>query len=338
MNTTLSIRQRFDNFSKRIKPTEEHFKEATRQADYMIERLHGIVSDDHCYELSKVLKAGSNAKHTSLLKTDENAFDIDLGAYYNGEGAKKHDLDRLLTFTHKCLREIYPQKDKNDFIILKSAVRVIFNSGIQLWVDVAPIVADPDLKVDNGGWIPRSDGEWRLTSVTAHNDFIATRTAASKKRAGPVHFNRLVRMVKWWNNLQGGLTQPSIFCELLAAAAVEAMGGVTPEWQTTLRGVFEYIVRNRFATPIIFDDYYVARNVQVPGDTVVILDSVNATNNITANWTKSTREAYVAIAEEALDAALQARSAELDDELDDAVELWSEIFGEKFLELSEPAK
>ena len=191
----MSIKQRFEKFTTSIRPSDDHISEANRQTKFMIDNLTNKVSSDDAYTLEKVLKAGSNAKFTSLLKTVDNSFDVDLGAYYSGEGATKEELDTLLQFTHDKLVEIYPQKDKKDFTILKSAVNVSFKSGIKLSVDVAPIVKDDSLGITNGGWIPRPDA-WRLTSVTAHNDFVKNRTVKSRKVSGPVQFNRLVRMVE----------------------------------------------------------------------------------------------------------------------------------------------
>ena len=48
----------------------------------MVEKLKDKVSADGSFTLRKVLKAGSNAKFTSLRRTAENVFDVDLGAYY----------------------------------------------------------------------------------------------------------------------------------------------------------------------------------------------------------------------------------------------------------------
>src|SRR5262249_5062851 len=175
MRTIMSIKARFEKFTKEIKPTPEHLEEANRQTDYMIERLKNKVGADGTFELEKVLKAGSNAKFTSLRKTEENLFDVDLGAYYSGKGATKERLDTLIQFTRDQLREIYPTKKDEGFEKLKSAVRVKFRSGIKLNVDMAPIIRDDSLDVENGGWIPRPDG-WRLTSVTAHNRFVQKRT------------------------------------------------------------------------------------------------------------------------------------------------------------------
>jgi hypothetical protein len=329
----MSIKGRFDRFTTAIRPTDEHIEEANRQTKWMIDRLHDKVSNDGSFTLEKVLRAGSNAKFTSLLRTEENVFDVDLGAYYSGEGATKEKLDTLLDFTLEKLIDIYHQKDRDDFKKLHSAVRVKFKSGIKLWVDVAPIIKNDSLGITNGGHIPRDDG-WRLTSVTGHNDFVARRTADSKKVSGPVRFNRLVRMVKWWNNLQGPLVQPSIFCELITAAAVRD-SGVTTEWQTSIRQVFTFLRKRGLLEPIVFDDYYDPKKVTLASGTVVVLDSVNPMNNVTSMWTKQTREDFLDRIEEAYDASTAAWSAERDGDEDEAVEHWCRVFGDDFRTLSE---
>ena len=330
----MTIKARFEKFTKEIKPTPDHIGEANRQTDYMISQLKNKISADGSFKLEKVLKAGSNAKFTSLRRTEENVFDVDLGAYYSGEGATKQDLNKLIQFTRDQLRAIYPQKVDEDFEQLKSAARVKFRSGIKLNVDVAPIIRDDSLDVENGGWIPRPDG-WRLTSVTGHNKFVQKRTGESNKISGPVKFNRLVRMVKWWNNLQGDLAQPSIFCELAAAKAFEECG-VTGEWQTSLRHVFNCFRKHQFLEPIVFSDYYDASKVKLPGDKVIVMDSVNQENNVTGFWSEATRTDYVDRIQDAYDAMMEARSAELDGDEEAAVEAWCQVFGEAFRTLSEP--
>lgn len=330
----MTIKTRFDKFTREIKPTPEHIEEANRQTDYMVNQLKNKVATDESFKLEKILKAGSNAKFTSLRRTDENLFDVDLGAYFSGEGATKAQLSTLIKFTRDQLRLIYPQKEEEDFTILKSAARVKFRSGIKLNVDVAPIIRDASIDVDNAGWIPRPDG-WRLTSVTAHNKFVQTRTGESNKISGPVKFNRLVRMIKWWNNLQGDLTQPSIFCELIAAEAF-AECGVTGEWQTSLRHVFNCFRKHQFLDAIVFSDYYIAEDVTLPSDTVIVMDSVNPENNVTASWTDTIRDQYLDRIQEAYDAMMEARSAELDGDEDAAVDAWCQVFGEAFRTLSDP--
>lgn len=332
----MSIKDRFDRFTRQIRPTDNHIEEANRQTDFMVKQLCNKVSEDKTFTLEKVLKAGSNAKFTSLRKTEENLFDIDLGAYFSGEGATKKQLNKLLQFTLDQLRSIYPTKKKGDFELLNSAVRVKFVSGIKLWVDVAPIIHDTSLKIENGGWIPRADG-WRLTSVTCHNQFVTTRTARSKNVPGPVRFNRLVRMVKWWNNLQEELTQPSIFCDCIAAAAYEEMG-LTTEWQSSLVGAFRFMLKYRFRSPIVFNDYYDASKIKLPNDPVIVIDSVNPSNNITASWTETIRNKYLERVQDAYESMRYARSYELDGDEDGAVGEWSRVFSEKFRSLSNPSE
>jgi SMODS domain-containing protein len=329
----MTIKNRFDRFTKSIRPTDQHIEEANRQTDWMVERLHDEVSDDGTFTLEKVLKAGSNAKFTSLRKTQENRFDVDLGAYFSGQGSTKEQLDKLLAFTRDRLVEIYPNKSTEDFTVLKSAVRVEFKGGIKLWVDVAPIVRDDSLGIVNGGHIPREDG-WRLTSVTAHNAFVAKRTADSKSVAGPVRFNRLVRLFKWWNNRQGELVQPSIFCELVAAAAVRETG-VTGEWQSSFRQLFLFMRRHLFRQPIVFSDTYDPKAVTIPTGTAVVLDSVNPENNVTYTWTTRTRDDFLNRVQQAYDAMMDARSAEQDGAENEAVDHWCRVFGDAFRTLSE---
>lgn len=329
----MSIKSRFEIFTTRIRPTIEHIEEANRQTDYMIKQLKSVVAEDEYFTLEKVLHAGSNAKHTSLRRTDENAFDVDLGAYYSGDGATKKRLDTLLTFTKKKLREIYPTKSAGDFELCRSAVRVIFRSGIKLNVDVVPIIRNDSLDIENGGDIPRSD-TWRSTSVTCHNEFVRSRTARSKRRPGPVKFNNLVRLVKRWNNRQGDLAQPSYFCDLITAAALEK-SGVTDEWQSSLRSIFTFLRKHRFLEPIIFSDYYDANKIKRPAGRVIVLDSVNAENNVACKWTETTRQGYLERVQDAYDAMMDARSWELEGNEGAAVDAWCKVFGEEFRILSE---
>jgi hypothetical protein len=328
----MTLNERVATFVGKIRPPQDFIDEANRQVDFMIERLQDVVAEDGRFRLLKIIKAGSNAKFTSLLETEENVFDVDLGAYYSGVGASQEKLDDLLSFTRTRLIEIY-DKPSSDFEPLSSAIRVKFRSGIELWVDVAPIIEDKSLGLDAGGWLPRDDG-WRLTSVTCHNEFVSKRTAVSAKLPGTVRFNRIVRCFKWWNNLRGELTQPSIFCELVTAAAVRERP-LTADWMTSLINLFGFVRRHGLSEPIIFDDYYDSRKAKYPGDVVVVLDSVNPSNNIAHEWTERTRTEYLAEIEDAYLSLLEAKSAEADEDEKSAIEMMSQVFGDRFEEQSE---
>jgi hypothetical protein len=75
--------------------------------------------------------------------------------------------------------------------------------------------------------------------------------------------------------------------------------------------------------------------VTLPKHPVVVLDSVNAENNITALWTEETQVAYMGRIQDAYDAMMYARSLELDGDEEGAVEQWCEVFGPAFSTFSE---
>ncbi len=141
--------------------------------------------------------------------------------------------------------------------------------------------------------------------------------------------------MKWWNNLQGAAAHPSIVCDLLTAAAFDAVE-ITDEWQTSIRGIFNFLRRHALRTPVVFDDHYAASGVAVPRDPVVILDPVNPANNVASAWTESTRADFLGRVQDAYDHMMDARSFELDDREEDAVDAWCQVFGETFRVLSEP--
>ena len=336
----MTIRQRFDAFATAIRPDDATIEKARDQVEHLEKRLHNLVNEDETFTLVKILRAGSNAKHTSLVRTDDNAWDVDLGAYFTGEGATKADFDDLLSFLEAQIRKVYPNKDPDDIKAERSAVRLAFTSGIQLHVDVAPIIADDGLHVENGGWIPRADG-YRLTSVTAHNRFVSSRSTASADVTGPVKFNKLVRLYKWWNNrLPDHLRMPSIFCDHVTAAAVEHMGGVTDQWQTGVRELFRFVAQaHGLRESIVLEDYYDADDAALPDAPVIVMDVVNPENNVAAKLdTDAKRAAYVAAAQQAYDDASYARSCETDGEIEEAVDVWCDVFGPAFRELSEAAQ
>jgi hypothetical protein len=144
-----------------------------------------------------------------------------------------------------------------------------------------------------------------------------------------------VRLVKWWNNLQEDLTQPSMFCDLITASAFDSYS-VTDQWQTSLRKVFHFLSQeHQFLQPIIFDDYQDISKLNLPLNQVVVMDSVNLANNITKDWTEKTRLAYVSRLQDTYDLMVYARSLEADGEEEGAVDVWCQIFGDAFRTLSE---
>lgn len=333
MDISSRISSRFDRFHARIRPTREQHKNASRQVDYLKEHLTERIEANNHFHLERIFRSGSTAKHTDLAPTGTGTFDIDLGAYFRSQGHTPKELNVLLSYIRERLREIYPRKPEEDFHQGHNAVNVIFrDSGLK--VDVVPIARDNTLKLRNSGWIPREDG-WRLTSITAHTHFIYKCIACTKLVGVPVKFNKLVRLVKWWNRgLPDNLKQCSYFCELITAAALERRK-VTDRWQSSLDLVFTFLSQHAFSQPIIFNDYYDATTVKCPDDLVVVLDAVNKENNVTRKWNKAIKRDYLNKLNETHEWIKQALNKERAGREDDAIEIWGQIFGNDFQRLSQ---
>ena len=190
------------------------------------------------------------------------------------------------------------------------------------------------MKRRNSGWIPRQD-EWRLTSITAHIHFVHTRTARSKQVPGPVKFNHLVRLMKWWNRqLPESLRQCSYFCELITAAALEKRG-VTDKWQSSLCQIFTFLAQHAFSQPIIFNDYYDTKLVKLPDDLVVVLDAVNSDINVASKWTTGIKQGYLKSLRQTSTLIKQAQDEERTGHEEAALDIWCQVFGDDFRRLSQ---
>lgn len=335
--TPKSIATRFKEFTQNIQPPEDDVAEANRQADYIIERLKGKIAISGKFGVEKVLKAGSYARLTALRKVDDNGSDIDIVAYFTGEDATRRNFGQLKDFICKQLRDLYPGRSQESFATLRGNVRIKFSSGLS--IDVVPVIKGDIPGVKNGGWFPYAYGSryansWQLTSVTCHNQFTIRRTAKSREMSELVRFNSLVRLVKWWNNRQKRLRQPSILCELITAAAFDAYG-VTNDWQSSLKQVFSFLLEHQFLKPIVFDDYYDTKQLDIPSDPVIILDPANPRNNFAKNWTERTRLAYLERVQDAYDSMMEAQIYELDGDTESVVAMWCQVFGDAFRFLSE---
>jgi hypothetical protein len=329
----MDISSRFDRFIARIRPPRTQLEEADQQVAFLREQLTKRIAADKQFHLEKIFRAGSVAKHTDLARTGRGTFDIDLGIYFRAQGSAKEQLSKLLPYTHTRLREIYPvEKPAQDFLVGKNAVNVTFRTS-RLQVDVVPIVRDDSLKRRNSGWIPRQD-EWRLTSITAHVHFVHTRTARSKQIPGPVKFNHLVRLMKWWNRrLPERLRQCSYFCELITAAALEERG-VMDRWQSSLYQIFAFLAQHAFSQPILFNDYYDPKSVKHLNDLVVVLDAVNPDINVASKWTKEIKQGYLKSLRQTCDFIKQALDEERTGHEEGALEAWCQVFGDDFRRLS----
>ena len=66
--------------------------------------------------------------------------------------------------------------------------------------------------------------------------------------------------------------------------------------------------RHQYLEPIVFNDYYDPCKLTLPCTSVIVLDSVNAENNITGEWTEATRTAFLDCVQDAYDAMMDAQA------------------------------
>jgi hypothetical protein len=332
----MDISSRFDHFIAFICPSNEQREKADEWAAKLGTCLKKRIADDGRYHLEKIFRSGSSAKSTDLAPRGKGTFDIDLGFYFRAQGQPEEQLQKLLPYLRLCLREIYPpNKPEEDFHHGKNAINVTFRT-CNLKIDIVPIVREVALEpgkrnLRNWGWIPRSDGERRLTSISAHIHFIHWRTHLSNQVLGPVKFNHLVRLMKWWNRRLPEHIQRyccSYFYELITAAALEKHG-VTTEWQSSLERIFSFIDQNAFLRPIAFSSYDL-RKIKYSSGKVIVLDAVNPENNVTNKWTNEFKQKYLQQVRETLNLIKQARKHERMGREDDALDTWCQIFGEEF--------
>jgi hypothetical protein len=181
------------------------------------------------------------------------------------------------------------------------------------------VIAHPDL--DDYGFQPVPNGEAgdaMLTSAPGQLAFVAARRDRDKL------YRTIVRFIKKWRN-ERGLDQLSSFAIELLAAHVQDRYGPARSVFEGLHRFFNFIGDDRMRTPIAFAEN---GNVgELPLGAAVLLDPVNAGNNVFARLDATNRDALVKEAGDAWSTLWAADSA-IDDV--ETVELWRQLVGRGF--------
>jgi tRNA nucleotidyltransferase (CCA-adding enzyme) len=271
--------------------------------------------------------SGSFAKRTGLRRHLHGSIpiegqDVDIPVVVSPK--TKHDelLTSLLPRFEEYLRASYP---KTRISLTKSSVNLDF-VGTKVSYDIVPMLAtaDPERQI-----LIRSDGEHRETSVQRHIEFVKSRTRASAEVQGRVKFNEMIRLMKWWRDIQchgsdGYL--PSILIDLLAAHAFKHKS-VEPTYADTLQKWFGFLAHEvGRQVPIYFDDY--GSWASAPSDrSWMVIDPVNPANNVAGQLGTAEIERLARWFASGRDCLLEAISADLDNDEDDAIEELVPIFG-----------
>jgi tRNA nucleotidyltransferase (CCA-adding enzyme) len=290
-----------------VKRTEYH-----AQVDRLIAELSKSLAGKTKILITRVVKAGSFAKHTILRQTSEDPVDVDVVFYIAGRSIDRETLISLRDTIYELLVEIYPNKAVEDFEIQRRAATVTFvGSGIS--VDIVPVIEDPARP--GYGWQYDIHGDPPIqTCAPCQIKFVRDR----KEVDG--HFRTLVRLAKRWRNYAELKALKSFTIELIVAHLV-ARDGAKGTIEERFRAFLLYLAQSELKERISFPENQPPFGVF--NDPVVILDPVYSKNNVAARITEAERAQIV---EKATEDWQTANLASAEGDLD----VWKEIFGPRF--------
>jgi Second Messenger Oligonucleotide or Dinucleotide Synthetase domain len=287
-------------------------KEYHAQVDRLIAELSRHIRDRTEIKITRVVKAGSFAKFTILRKTSTDPVDVDVVFYISGRNIDQETLQSLNDTIYDLLIKIYPNKNVEDFEIQRKAATVSF-VGTGLSVDIVPVIEDEN-RAGYGWQFDLQDGSKIQTCAPCQIQFVRDRKAQDKD------FRTLVRLAKKWRNHAELKPLKSFTVELVMAHVLDKEGA-TGSIEQRFRRFLLYIAQSGLKDVISFPE-----NTAPYGsfsDPVVILDPVYSLNNVAGRISEDERQAIVAAALEAWEAANFASA-----ENDNAV--WKELFGPRF--------
>ncbi len=301
--------------TKVLKIAKEKRKEFLRQVDYLIGRLQAKIDADTSFWVKRFRKTGSLMKGTVLQPKGGYQADVDVAVELDISESEKADLDRMHRVLRRLLIAVYPQKKEEDFEVQPRTLGIEFmDSG--LCVDLVPIV--PIASEPGYAWQPSSREEPAVkTSIDGQLEFMRARRELDER------FRPIVRILKAWKRFQE-LAISSFAIELLVAHLLDERGPAATLEDGVVR-FFLYVAQSGLQERIAF-----AENGAVagwPSDPVVILDPVNAENNVTRRVTTGERAATVAKTLQAWECLSTARRR---DSKGETIELWQQVFGCSF--------
>lgn len=287
-------------------------KEYHQQVDRLVDELKKSIRDKTEIKITKVVKAGSFAKHTILRKTSSDPVDVDVVFYVADKDADEETLQSLNDTIFDLLVKIYPNKKVEDFELQRKATTVNFiASGIS--VDVVPVIQDDG--ADGYGWqYDIHSGSKMETCAPCQIQFVRTRKDQDN------HYRTLVRLGKKWRNHAELKALKSFAIELIIAKLLDAEGA-DGSIEQRFRRFLLYIAQSELKEIISFPEN--SKPLGEFDDPVVILDPVCSSNNVASRITEAERKEIVAAAQSAWETANFA-SAENDHDV------WKELFGPRF--------
>ena len=303
---------------QRVNLRREDATELRRQANRLRDKLATYLSQNPEFDLRKMLLSGSLAKGTAL----KSISDIDVACYVSSSTAPQR-IGELVAWLAERLRRAFPNFKSDQVKVKTYSVGVEFMStGNE--VDIVPILYEGDPQW-RGNLVSQDTGQLLMTSVPMHLDFIRKR-----KKENERHFAQVVRLLKFWAELQKrenqGFRFKSFMIEMIVAYLADH-GAVLNDYPEALQAFFTFLATDQFRTPISFSDYYDPSICPVTRDPVRIWDPVNWENNVASLYTITNRELIIEAAldaGDAIDSALRAITKA------ETVRYWRKVLGSTF--------
>ncbi|MGI9249602.1 MAG: CBASS oligonucleotide cyclase [Pseudohongiellaceae bacterium] len=306
--------QQMLRFVERIKLPADKQASYNNQIDALKKRVVEAINGMPNTKISKVKRAGSWKKGTTLRPRGDMPLDVDLVFFVDVDEEVQFDSDELRNEIITVLRKAYPDKPAEDFTSGEKTVGITFR-GTGLEVDIVPFI--PDKGNSSYGRQPHKNlhsGNFR-TSVDKQLTFI------SDIKSKWSNFSSVVRIVKWWKNRQE-LELPSFAVELIFAHLMgQNRVGKTISIERALIEFFEFVS----ADPQIRIEFpgAIGDNLPSPDKLPIIADPTNNKNNVMGRisldeWNEVTGKAC-----EAFETISYAGSVSGDKNTTD---LWREIF------------
>jgi hypothetical protein len=339
LTTNSILHSRLCCFIDWIKPEPEKKDNNSEQANLVRTYVKQNAEEDSII-VDSTPAGGSDEKDTGLRRhylghSEVDGYDIDLPFVVKPEDKKGKKVEDLLNKFENYVRKSYP---KSDVKPTNSSVNLKLSN--ELYFDVVPMLTTD--KSDEQ-IIIRRDGTKIRTSIQKHNQFVKKRTKLSKELPGRVKFNECVRGMKWWKEFQADNSYylsydestnkdnrpPSALIDWLAAYAFDQLGVEKTYAETFARwfGFLANVVRNKKL--VYFTDYYGAPSLAETAGWIV-LDPVNADNNITGKWDSNKLNEFAGWFDNARDGWSRIIRYDLDGEDKMAMDELVKLFGNPF--------
>jgi tRNA nucleotidyltransferase (CCA-adding enzyme) len=300
---------------RRLRVAREKRKELLAQVATLIEKLEKAIPANSPFTVVRFRRAGSLPKATALHPRGDTGIDADVAVYLDDSNASDYDLMTMHHTLRAIVRSVYPTKSDDDFWVQPHTLGMQFHaSGLQ--VDLVPLLAIPGQSEE--AWMVTSTGaRAHKTNIPGHMAFVRE-LAKSDSRYRP-----LVRMGKAWRNEAELDDELGSFAIELILAHLHATQGAPASLEEGLQRFLLYIAQTQLQDPIASGH----ANPALGPEPVVILDPVNAQNNVTGWMSDGDRKAVVAAATVAWETLMTASHNSYKGETHS---LWREVFGSSF--------